>query len=240
MALRGVTGALLLDAHGTLLELQPPAPALQRVLRERCGIELTLEQAQRAIAAEVAYYRAHLHEGYDDAAVDELRGRCSQALREALAGERVLDALGADELTEVLLEALQFRPYPEVPEVLAELRRRGIATVVASNWDASLPRTLAKLGLRDQLDGVVTSAQCRVPKPNPEVFRAALGLVRASPEDAIHVGDSLEEDVTGARAAGIEPVLIGRDGRPAPDGVRTVRSLRELLDFPELHGGPAA
>lgn len=232
--------ALLLDAHGTLVELQPPAPALRRVLGERCGIEVSLEQAQRAIRAEIAYYRGHLNEGRDDAGVDELRGRCSEVLRDALAGERILESVGADELTEVLLEALQFRPYPEVSGVLAELRRRGIATVVASNWDASLPRTLGGLGLLDQLDGVVASAQCRAPKPHPGVFRAALELAGAPPEAALHVGDSLEEDVAGARGAGIEPVLIVRDGRPAPDGVRVVRSLRHLLDFPELRGQPAA
>jgi len=44
----------------------------------------------------------------------------------------------------------------------------------------------------------------------------------------VHVGDSLEEDVVGARAAGIEAVLLRRDGRPGPSGVRTIASLAEL------------
>ncbi|HWD63734.1 MAG TPA: HAD family hydrolase, partial [Solirubrobacteraceae bacterium] len=146
--------AVLLDAHGTLLELEPPAPALRRVLAERFGVRITPEQAEAAIAAEVRYYRAHLHEGRDETSVDELRGRCSQVLRDALAAEHVLDQIGAGEFTQTLLAALQFRPYPEVPEVLAELRRRGRRLVVASNWDASLPQTLSTLGLLRELDGV--------------------------------------------------------------------------------------
>jgi putative hydrolase of the HAD superfamily len=227
-------GAVLLDAHGTLLELEPPAPALRRLLAERFGVRVTPEQAEAAIAAEVRYYRAHLHEGRDEASVDELRGRCSQVLRDALAAERVLHEIGAGEFTQTLLAALQFRPYPEVPEVLAELRRRGRRLVVASNWDASLPQTLAALGLLDQLDGVVTSAQCRAPKPEPPVFRRALELAGVPAAEALHVGDSPPEDLTGARRAGIQAVLIARPGRPADPGAPSIDSLRRLLALPGL------
>ena len=46
--------------------------------------------------------------------------------------------------------------------------------------------------------------------------------------EAIHVGDNPAEDVAGARAAGIEPLLIRREGAPGPDGVRAIASLTEL------------
>jgi putative hydrolase of the HAD superfamily len=226
--------AVLLDAHGTLLELEPPAPALRRVLAERFGVRITPEQAEAAIAAEVRYYRAHLHEGRDETSVDELRGRCSQVLRDALAAEHVLDQIGAGEFTQTLLAALQFRPYPEVPEVLAELRRRGRRLVVASNWDASLPQTLSTLGLLRELDGVVTSAQCGAPKPEPPVFRQALELAGVPAAEALHVGDSPVEDLTGARRSGIEAVLIARGGRPPAPGFPSIDSLRGLLALPGL------
>jgi putative hydrolase of the HAD superfamily len=45
----------------------------------------------------------------------------------------------------------------------------------------------------------------------------------------MHVGDSVEADVAGARAAGLEAVLVARDGAPAPEGVRVVASLDGLL-----------
>lgn len=226
--------AVLLDAHGTLLELEPPAPALRALMDSRFGVRITLEQAEAAIAAEIRYYRAHLHEGRDEQSVDELRGRCSQVLRQALAAEHVLDSIGADEFTQMLLAALQFRLYPEVPEVLRALRGRGLHLVVASNWDASLPQTLAVLGLLGDLDGVVTSAECGAPKPEPPVFRRALELAGVSPAEALHVGDSPEEDLAGARRSGIEAVLIAREGRPAVPGARSISSLRGLLALPGL------
>lgn len=228
--------AILLDAHGTLLELEPPAPALRRLMAERFGLEISHAAAERAIAAEIAYYRSHLHEGHDDSSVDQLRGRCSQVLRQALAAEHVVDHIGGDEFTQTLLAALQFRPYPEVPDVLAGLRNRGLRLVVASNWDASLPHTLRSLDLLGQLDGVVTSAQCQAPKPQAAVFRRALELSGARPAEAIHVGDSWEEDVLGAERVGIRPILIARDGRPVPDGVEVISSLTELLELPGLAG----
>jgi putative hydrolase of the HAD superfamily len=206
-------------------------------MAERFGLEISLAAAQRAIAEEISYYRKHLQEGHDDPSVDELRGRCSHVLRQALAAEHVLDHIGADDFTQTLLAALQFRPYPEVPDVLARLRERGLRLVVASNWDASLPHTLRALDLLEQLDGVVTSAQCQAPKPEPRVFQRALELAGAGPEEALHVGDSWEEDVLGAQRIGIRPILVVRDGRPVPGDAQTIASLTQLIELPELPGG---
>ncbi|HET9720273.1 MAG TPA: HAD-IA family hydrolase [Solirubrobacteraceae bacterium] len=228
--------AVLLDAHGTLLGLKPPAPALRALLAARFGIGVSLAQAEAAIAAEIRYYRAHLHEGRDERSVDDLRGRCSEVLRHALAAEHLLDGVGVGELTQTLLAALEFHPYPEVPDVLERLRARGIRLVVASNWDASLPHTLRALGLLEHLDGVVTSAECGAPKPEPPVFERALELAAVPASAALHVGDSREEDVLGARRAGVEAVLISRQPGPPAPGVRSISSLRELLGLPELEG----
>jgi putative hydrolase of the HAD superfamily len=62
-------------------------------------------------------------------------------------------------------------------------------------------------------------------KPSPEIFERALAVAEVASHEAVHVGDSLAEDVAGARAAGIEAVLIKRDGSPGPPGVRTVATL---------------
>jgi putative hydrolase of the HAD superfamily len=200
----------------------------------RFGVRIAPGQAEAAIAAEIRYYRAHLHEGRDEQSVAELRGRCSEVLRQALATEHALDAISADEFTQILLAALQFRAYPEVAEILRELRGRGLRLVVASNWDASLPQTLEAIGLLDDLDGVVTSADCAAPKPEPPVFRRALELAGVPACAALHVGDSPEEDLAGARRCGIEAVLIARAGQPAVPGGRSISSLRGLLALPEL------
>ena len=91
--------------------------------------------------------------------------------------------------------------------------------VVASNWDVSLHHVLERLELAQLVDGIVTSAEVGARKPSPAVFERALALVHARPAEALHVGDSIEEDVVGARAAGIDAILLARHGgagrRPA-------------------------
>jgi putative hydrolase of the HAD superfamily len=63
------------------------------------------------------------------------------------------------------------------------------------------------------LDGTVTSAEAGARKPDPAIFSAALELAGCEAAEALHVGDTEEEDVAGARAAGIRPLLIDREGR---------------------------
>ncbi len=81
--------AILLDALGTLVALEPPAPRLRAELAQRFGLEVSEEEAARAIAAEIAYYRAHLDEGRDEAeSARRSAGACAEVLRSALPGER--------------------------------------------------------------------------------------------------------------------------------------------------------
>ncbi len=225
--------ALLLDALGTLVALEPPAPILRRELAERFDIDVTEAQAASALAAEIAYYRAHLDEGRDVRSLVALRRRCAEALRTALPPKNSIAELENAALTNALLASLRFRAFPDVRPALLTARATGWRVVVASNWDVSLHDVLARLRLASLLDGIVTSAQAGARKPAPAVFEQALRIVQVGPEDAIHVGDSLEEDVIGARNAGIEPVFISRHGRPAPAGVRTITSLAAL---PNLAG----
>ena len=79
----------------------------------------------------------------------------------------------------------------------------------------------------DLLDGAVSSATVGAAKPSPAVFLAALELAGCQPGEAVHVGDSMANDVAGAHAAGIRAVLVDR-GDVAPAGIESVRSLAEL------------
>jgi putative hydrolase of the HAD superfamily len=221
-------GALLLDALGTLVALEPPPPILRAELAARLGIEVTEEQARRAIAMEIAYYRVHLDEGVDAARLAALRRRCAEVLREALPTSPTLRAADVDGLTDVLLASLRFSAYADARPAIVAARGRGKRVVVASNWDVSLHDLLERLALAPLLDGIVTSAEVGARKPAAAVFERALELAGTTPQDTIHVGDSIHEDVAGARAAGIEPVLLSRGRRESPPGVQTIASLDEL------------
>jgi putative hydrolase of the HAD superfamily len=219
--------ALLLDALGTLVELEPPAPALRELLAERLGVHVTEAQAERAIAAEIRHYRTHMGAGIDDRSVLALHAECAEVLRRALPDSEGLRALGGAAMRSLLMDALRFRPFDDALPALTAVRKRGVQVVVASNWDASLPRVLARVGLLEAVDGVVCSAVAGAPKPFANVFRAALALADAAPREAVHVGDSLELDVAGARALGIRAVLLRREGE-SPRGIETIHGLAAL------------
>ena len=214
--------AILLDALGTLVELQPPAPRLRRLLGES-GFEVTEEQATAGFAAEIAYYLEHHLDGSDPDRLERLRDRCAEALRAGLGVE------GLDHATarRALIGALEFTAYPDAPPALRELRERGLRLVVASNWDCALPGWLEPIGILELVDGVVTSAEVGAPKPSTRVFERALQVAGVEPGEAVHVGDRVENDLEGAAAAGVRGILMRRDGAPLP-GVEAIGSLREL------------
>jgi putative hydrolase of the HAD superfamily len=221
--------AVLFDALGTVVELEPPWPRLRRTLERRHGVEVSEEQAKEAMLAEMAYYRGHHNEGLDQASLGELRQRCALVLRDHLPAA---SALSADELTEVLLDSLRFVPYPDAAGTLAVLRAAGMRLAVVSNWDCSLASVLAEVGLAAAVDEVVVSAQVGVSKPDRRIFEAALERLRCKPEQALFVGDSLETDVAGARAAGIRSLLLDRHLRAAvPGEVERIFSLTDMLEL---------
>lgn len=218
--------AVLFDALGTLVALEPPAPVLRSGLAARAGIAVEAAEADLALAAEISYYRAHLDEGRDPPSLAALRRRCTEVLRAALPASA--QSIDVDLLQAILLDALRFSAYPDARIAIQTIRRLPARTMVVSNWDVSLEDVLDRLHLAPLLDSVVTSARVGARKPSAAIFAHALDLAGVAPQRAVHVGDSVNEDVEGARAAGIAPILLRRDGSPGPPGVRTISSLREL------------
>jgi len=225
-----------LDAFGTLVELERPAPRLAAQLRAR-GVQASEQQAAAALREEMAYYLEHHDSGVDDVALALLRDRCAEVLGAGLRAAGVqLRGLPASELRAALLAALRFRPYDEVPGALAELRAAGHRLVVVSNWDVSLHEMLRATGLDGLVDAAISSAEAGERKPAPGIFRRALELAggpdRGRP--ALHAGDSLESDVAGALAAGLRSVLVARAGPPPRDVPAAVAIVRSLAELPAL------
>jgi putative hydrolase of the HAD superfamily len=218
-------GAILLDAMGTLVHLDEPVPRLRAALAEHAGVDVDLATAGAALKAEIAFYRTNLHTAVDGPSLHALRARCAAAMRPALPAGGATD----EQLTVALLAGIRFAAYPEVPGTLDALRADGWALVVVSNWDVSLDEVLAETGLRERVDGVVTSVAVGAAKPDGAAFARGLALAGVPAAAAWHVGDDVAADVDGARRAGIRPVLVNRDGDAgAVDGVPAIATLDEL------------
>ncbi len=105
--------------------------------------------------------------------------------------------------------ARAWRLRPGVREALAGLRRRGLRTGVVSNFDGRLPGILEGHGLGALLDVVVLAADAGPAKPDPAIFRLALARLGVEAGACAYVGDRPQEDLAGARAAGLVPVDAG-------------------------------
>jgi HAD superfamily hydrolase (TIGR01509 family) len=115
-------------------------------------------------------------------------------------------------------------------ESLARLRQAGVKLGVVSNSDGRVEEALEAAGLRGYFDVVIDSARVGVEKPDPRIFHAALERLGVPPEEALYVGDLYEVDVVGARAAGMDAVLLAGSGTAGDRDCRTTRSIQELVD----------
>jgi putative hydrolase of the HAD superfamily len=124
---------------------------------------------------------------------------------------------------------------PDAPELLRELRRRGIKVGVLSNtmW----PRTAhERIFVRDEIidliDGAVYSSEIPWVKPHPEAFRAAMRAVGVTdPAECVFVGDRPYDDVHGAKSAGMRAVLVPNSAVPAFPGAEPDAVISRLADF---------
>ncbi len=106
-------------------------------------------------------------------------------------------------------------------EAMSEFHRRGIRTAVVSNCSFGpevIRYELEKYGLAAHLAFVMVSSEYAVRKPNALLFETAAARLGHAPEDIWFVGDRLDTDMAGARAAHMKPVwLSGKNSGEAGD-----------------------
>ena len=129
-----------------------------------------------------------------------------------------------------------WRLYPEVRAVLAELRGRDYPLGVVSDWDSGLSAILEYLGVLGSLDFVLASGATGLAKPQAAFYRLAPQRAGVPAETMVHIGDSFFADVSGARAAGMHAVLLDRAGRNPPVDCRIVPDLWGLVAILEEEG----
>jgi FMN phosphatase YigB (HAD superfamily) len=184
--------AVTLDAHGTLVTLADPVPALTNVLSER-GVERTEEIVLVGFRTEVAHYVPRASEGHDEGSLAQLQRECAGIFLEAIGAD-----LDLDEFAPAYMSALHFEVLPGVFTSLERLQALGLELAVVANWDLSLQRLLDEAGLARFFRIVVHAAR----KPAPVGLLRALGELQIDPARALHIGDD-NADRDAAAAAGL-------------------------------------
>lgn len=133
-----------------------------------------------------------------------------------------------EEVFEVFARPDTWKLYPETLKVLEDLKTQQYELGIISNFDSRLFVVLRGLGIAEYFQTVTISSLAHAAKPSGRIFTQALEKHAVEPEDAVHVGDSLDEDVKGAQQAGLTGILVEREPGSATQGVRTIRTLEEL------------
>ena len=159
--------------------------------------------------------------GRMQAAHREIEYTATQALHDTLAEYR-LDRVDAETLAGGVAaffepEAEQWVPYADAHSTLAQLHSQGYRLGAISNAtdDALIRRLVARGGLADLLDPIVSSAAVPWRKPDPRIFQHLLDLWHCAPVDAVMVGDWPDTDILGAHRAGMRAILLEEPGATA-------------------------
>jgi putative hydrolase of the HAD superfamily len=111
------------------------------------------------------------------------------------------------ELYDRFASAKVWRVFDDVRPTLLRLKAQGVKLGIISNWDERLRPLLDQLELTPFFDAIVISTEVGHCKPSPQIYREALRLLDLPAQHVLHVGDSSDEDVVGARQSGLKAVI---------------------------------
>jgi dihydrofolate synthase/folylpolyglutamate synthase len=211
--------AVTFDVGGTLIEPWPSVGSVYAEVAAQHGVKVAAEALDRQFAM------AWTAKGDFSYSISDW----SNLVRQTFAG--LTDMPPSASLFSALYNrfatAAAWRIFDDVVPCLQELKRRGIKLGIISNWDERLRPLLRELQLDGYFNSIVISGEAGWQKPNPKIFQAAAVQLGTSPEAILHIGDSSSEDVAGARAAGLQALLLTR-GR-ALSSLRSLPSLTDLI-----------
>jgi putative hydrolase of the HAD superfamily len=198
--------AVIFDFYGTLAEADASRPTWGDIFRE-FGHELSADAASRFWNVTDGIEHDE-HSQSRDHYVAWQHARVRTIIEESNVPEGDDDLLFA-RLT-AHLGSPELRAYEEAARVLNELRRRGFALAICSNWDWDLREAIESAGLTGTVDVMLSSAWVGARKPHPRIYAHTLDRLAVDPSEVLFVGDTWTCDVEGPRRAGMHPVYLRR------------------------------
>jgi HAD superfamily hydrolase (TIGR01549 family) len=230
----GMIKAVFFDLYNTLARFYPPRELVQVQAAQALGIAIKPEGVVRGYVDADEFMTAQNARTHV-ARLSPEEQRTFFARYEQLvlngAGVQADEALAARVWDRVRSIPYGLAPYDDAVPCLVELKAEGYTLGVVSNLDGDLDALCGELGIGEYVAVVMSSRKAGAEKPSPRIFQAALALADAAPAEAMHIGDQYNGDVAGARAAGMMPVLLDREG--------LLGHYRDVLRISDLDGVPA-
>jgi HAD superfamily hydrolase (TIGR01549 family) len=201
--------AVLFDVDFTIARPGPElGPEGYRRLGARFGLELDPARYRDAREKAVEGIRRHPELEHDE----EIWVAFTERIIRGMGGDANSAYECAVEMTRAWEHAEHFELFDDALPVLGELRAQGLKLGLVSNTGRNLDEFVSHHRL--EVDAALGSGAFGRTKPHPTIFRAVLERLEVEPSAAAMVGDSPEDDVEGARAAGIERAfLLDREDR---------------------------
>ncbi|MBC8161918.1 MAG: HAD family hydrolase [Roseiflexaceae bacterium] len=171
---------------------------------------------------------------------------CDRAVQSKVYMAQMPDFLRAHEVDDEALIAVVAEQYrhnwfeelelaDDARDVLGQLRHSFKLGLVTNGPSRTQRPKIERFGLVELMDVIVVSEEAGVAKPDPAIFYFALKQLRVAPAQALYVGDSVENDLYGAAAAGMSAVWVNsRNEQLPPDVPPPLAVITRLAELPAL------
>jgi putative hydrolase of the HAD superfamily len=207
---------IFLDAVGTLFGVQGSVGEVYSKIAHQFGVDVSATALDRAFYESFKSVEAPAFPGADptEIAVKEFSWWLTIATQTFKQAGVLHQFANFAEFFSALYEhfstAEPWFIYPDVLPALKHWQSIGVELGVVSNFDSRLYAVLEALDLAQFFQSITISTEVGAAKPHPKIFQVALQRHQCAAETAWHIGDSLNEDYKGARAAGLRGILLQR------------------------------
>lgn len=229
--------AVFFDWFNTLAHYYPPREELERQALQELGFVVSPQVVSRGL------YLADKN-FYEENARLPIRQRSREEQARIYAGFQVtiLQEAGIPPQQDLVLKlmsrmrelntTMKFVLYDDVLPTLKAVKEKKLTVGLLTNLQREIDSMCLELGIASFLDFTVTSGEVGADKPQAPIFLKALELAKIKPQEAIHIGDQYNNDVKGARAVGIVPLLLDRTNLyPEITDCPRIQSLIEVTGY---------
>ena len=226
--------AVLFDMGNTLIkyDLGSPEEVFHRVLASM-AISKSVDEIKRAFSsAEKEAENLNLPSAYGRIPCEEYWCKWDTL---------VLKHLGVAESKELAnlvhstwFDHIDWAPYPKAKDVLLKLEQMKLKLgLITTAYEEEVDLILGKANIQKKIFDVIVGADTiGEAKPHPEVFRYALRILRAEPDEALFIGNRVDTDYEAAENVGLKAILVHRtESDTSRPSLRVITSLEEIFEY---------